>query len=118
MILNHIDLSVADVPQSRDFFVNNFDFNCVMDKGEMSVLKDSGGFTLVLTKRQSDDPPNYPARFHIGFVLDEVKAVEEKYEQLKTAGIELSPNLMNYSGGTMFHCTAPGAITVEVSCFR
>ena len=118
MKLNHLDLSVADVPQTRDFLIEHFDFTCVTDRGEMSVLRDSDGFMLVLTKLQSDDPPNYPARFHIGFILGDIKEVEHKYEQLKNNGVELPPSFMQHGGLTMFHCSAPGEITVEVSCFQ
>lgn len=117
MKLNHLDLSVLNVPQARDFFVEHFAFICLENKSEMmSILQGSDGFVLVLDKLKSNDPPNYPGQFHIGFILENESEVENKRGELQRAGIEVPPQLRKNARGTMFYFTAPGAIMIEVSC--
>ncbi|MEP6903965.1 MAG: VOC family protein [Actinomycetota bacterium] len=117
MKLNHLDLSVSDVAQARDFFVEHFDFTCLEDKSEkMSILRGADGFVLVLDKLKSNDSPNYPAQFHIGFILNNENEVENKRAQLQRAGIEVPHQLRKNTRGTMFYFTAPGGILIEVSC--
>lgn len=36
MKLNHLDLSVSDVPQTRDFFVEHFDFTSLEARAKKS----------------------------------------------------------------------------------
>ena len=117
MKLNHLDLSVSDLARTRDFFVAHFDFICLEDKSEkMSILQGADGFILVLDKLKSTDPPNYPAQFHIGFILENEREVENKRAELQRAGIKVPPQLRKNTRGTMFYLTAPGAIMIEVSC--
>ena len=117
MKLNHLDLSVSDVARTRDFFVAHFDFICLEDKSEkMSILQGADGFVLVLDKLKITDPPNYPAQFHIGFVLENESEVENKRAELQRAGVEVPSELRKNTRGTMFYFTAPGAILIEVSC--
>lgn len=117
MKLNHLDLDISNVPQARDFFVKYFDFICLTDNSDkMSILQGSDGFVLVSTKIKSSNASNTATQFHIGFILDEVIEVEEKYQQLKDSGIELPLSLIKNKRGTMFYFNAPGGILVEVSC--
>ncbi|MDQ2708128.1 MAG: VOC family protein [Actinomycetota bacterium] len=117
MKLNHLDLSVVDVSQTRDFFVEHFDFTAVEDRGgEMSILEDDDGFVLVLETLRGDAPASYHGTFHIGFILGSEKAVEEKYAAMQNADIEFSYRLTRNRLGTRFYFTAPGDIVVEVSC--
>lgn len=117
MKLNHLDLSVSDVALARDFFVEHFDFTRLADKSEkMSILQGADGFVLVLDKLKTNDPPNYPAQFHIGFILDDEAEVKHKREKLRCAGIDVPHQSRKSARGTMFYFTAPGGILIEVSC--
>lgn len=117
MKLNHLDLSVENVPELRKFFIESFGFNCLADKSEkMSILTDGEGFVLVLTQLKSSDPRVYPSQFHIGFLLDTPGAVEEKYKDLAGRGIDIKHPPQKNRRGTMFYFHAPGGLLIEISC--
>ena len=50
MRLNHLNLTVPDVPRTREFFETYFGFRCVAEKGRdaLAVLVDESGFLRVL----------------------------------------------------------------------
>src|SRR5262249_37900440 len=51
MSLNHINLTVPDVPRSCVFFETYFGFRCVVERGRdaLAVLTDPSGFVLTLS---------------------------------------------------------------------
>lgn len=115
MQLNHLDLSVDNVIQSKEFFENFFEFKSVYDKQseDIAVLTNDEGFSLVLQKNQSNKP--YPDSFHIGFILDNVEKVYQTYEKLKLNYSGFNSEITKNNRGTMFYFYAPGNILVEVS---
>lgn len=48
MSLNHLNLTVPDVQQTRDFFEKYFGFRLLSDQGNLVVLSDESGFVLTL----------------------------------------------------------------------
>ena len=119
MNLNHLNLAVPDVAASRDFFVRFFGMRCTETKGDnvLSVLVDDSGFILIFSNFQKDVSPAYPRDFHIGFLLDRVEVVNELYETMTRAGVEIRPPKTAH-GSWGFYVTAPGGITVEVSSYE
>lgn len=117
MRLNHLDLSVSDVPGARDFFETFLGFRCEATKGRdaLSILRDESGFVLVLNPFREDSPTQYPADFHIGFLLETEQAVRELYERLTAAGTEIVHPLNHRRGALMFYFRAPGGVLVEIS---
>ena len=87
MRLNHLNLVVSDVQKFIDLFTLYFGFKCTETKGEniIVVLKNEDDFTLVIMS--SKDTIQYPSAFHIGFMQENIEAVDQLYEDLNTGGI-------------------------------
>ena len=65
MVLNHLNLTVPDVRQTREFFETYFGFRCVAERGRdaLAVLVDESGFVLDPEQfRQGGHRSNIPAR--------------------------------------------------------
>lgn len=119
MKLNHINLSVENVNETKDFFEKYFDFKCVDEKGDnvLAVLKGLDNFTLVLMSSSfnRDKSSEYPAAFHIGFLVDTKEEVMHQYAKLKNGNVPLENEPKNMRGIFGFYFIAPGKILVEVS---
>lgn len=142
MKLNHLDLVVRDVPASaayfRDFF--GLDLRTSATSDAIAILTDGHGFVLVLqrpnptgewreaghpdpdaaARARAADPERatrYPEGFHLGFLLDDVAAVEALQARAKAGGALVSDVIVN-GRGTMIYFTTPEGYRVEVSCQR
>jgi catechol 2,3-dioxygenase-like lactoylglutathione lyase family enzyme len=117
MHLNHLDLCVPDVRETSEFFERFFGFRCQREKGRdaLAILRDEAGFTLVVSRLRPDDPPGYPAQFHVGFLLDSEAAVQEAYERMSVDVAELVSPMRDVRGGPVFYVRAPGGVLVEIS---
>jgi catechol 2,3-dioxygenase-like lactoylglutathione lyase family enzyme len=106
MKLNHINLVVANVEKTTQFFETYFNFRCVDIKGDyiITVLKGEGDFTLVIMKSR-EGSPSYPDAFHIGFMMESTEKVTAIYQRLKAAGIvgEQEPSKIRDSFGFYFN---------------
>ena len=116
MQLNHLDLSVPDVPAAVSFFETAFGFTLLKTKGNdgMAILRGDGGVVLVLTRAAPTPSPLYPKTFHIGFLLPSEAAVWDAFQRMQTAGIELPQEPQTMRGSLLFYCQAPGGLLVEV----
>jgi catechol 2,3-dioxygenase-like lactoylglutathione lyase family enzyme len=117
MKLNHLNLSVPDVPQTSRFFEEFFGFRCEERKGRdaLAVLYEESGFALTLSNFDRKNKPEYPKGFHVGFLQETKEQVEAIYKRLEAAGYQIeAPQGMHGSWG--FYFAAPGEIQVEVSC--
>jgi lactoylglutathione lyase len=115
MRLNHLNLTVVDVPKSRDFFATYFGFKCVVEKGRdaLAVMVDDSRFVLTLNNFDKAAEVAYPGAFHIGFMQDSRAKVDEIFERLKADGFDpQSPR--EFHGAWTFYFQAPGGFTVEV----
>ncbi|MES2332520.1 MAG: VOC family protein [Bacteroidota bacterium] len=90
MKLNHINLVVTNVAEVIHLFQTCFGFSVAEIKGDniVAVLKGTDGFTLVLMV-DKDQIVAYPKAFHIGFMQDNIEAVNEMHEKLKTFGADV-----------------------------
>ena len=115
MGLNHINLTVPEVSQSRAFFEKYFGFRCVADRGRdaLSVLIDDSGFVLTLSNFEKVNKVEYPGAFHIGFMQDSSERVDEIYRRLKADGYEAEPP-REFHGAWTFYLKAPGGFLLEV----
>jgi len=118
MKLNHLDLLVPDVHAAVDFFERHFDFEMCSNRASpaIAILSDRAGFTLVLQRKKRESEA-YPEGFHIGFIVDDDETVRSAHARMVADGVASSGVIQN-GRGVMFYCTAPGDITVEVSCRR
>ena len=109
MTLNHLNLSVQDVPVARIFFETYFAFKCDDSKPNdtLSVLSGTNGFVLVLMNQRLNEKGNhsYPDAFHIGFFLDNETEVIALFDKLKAGGIALEqqPQRIRRTFGFYFH---------------
>jgi catechol 2,3-dioxygenase-like lactoylglutathione lyase family enzyme len=137
--LNHCDLVVLKVAESRAFFEKYFGFRCIVDRGDkLAVLMDGAGFALTVSSVETGAeidqfqrtgtpaleapkpgatdtkrPVEYPAGFHIGFMQDSREGVDEIYNHLKSGGVAVEPP-KEYHGAWTFFVRAPGGVFVEV----
>ncbi len=118
MHLNHLSLAVPDVTEASRFFERFFDFKCVDSKGAdvLAVLEGQDGFTLVLSHLDKEAAIIYPKDFHIGFILENQEQVQDVFEQLQGAGIDLPHPPRTMRGSFIFYCSVLDMILLEVSC--
>ena len=115
MVLNHLNLTVPDVPKSRDFFETYFGFKCVAERGRdaLAVMVDESRFVLTLNNFDKATEVTYPGAFHVGFMQDSREKVDEIFEKLKAGGLDPQPP-REFHGAWTFYFKAPGGFTVEV----
>jgi catechol 2,3-dioxygenase-like lactoylglutathione lyase family enzyme len=116
MRLNHLDLTVPDVAQSRAFFETYFGLRCIVsvsrDDQEIAVLTDESGFALTLNNFDKR-PIEYPGGFHVGFMQDSRERVDEIHARLRDDGFDVgSPR--EFHGAWTFFFRAPGSFDIEV----
>ena len=89
MKLNHVNLPVADISATRDFFEKHFGFRRIAEPTDANVvLTDNAGLVLTISNFDHADEVTYPKWFHVGFMQDSDERVEHIYNQLKSAGID------------------------------
>ena len=112
MKLNHLNLTVTDVPAAASFLTEYFGLTGEGGNAGMAVLFDDDGLVLTLMKagRAGAD---YPSTFHVGFFLASPAAVDALHARLIAGGHEAkAPERNNHAYG--FYITAPGGVLVEV----
>ena len=114
MKLNHVNLPVADVPATRDFFEKHFGFHRIAEPSKANVvMTDDAGLVLTISNFDHVDDVSYPKWFHIGFMQESDAKVDEVYGRLKTAGLQPAKPA-DLHGARTFYFTAPGGFNVEV----
>ena len=122
MRLNHLDLHVADVAKTRNFFVTHFGLRHLETRGDdgLAILQDNAGLELVISRPiaklgGADQTALGCVTYHIGFLLPSRNEVDALYARLVVANVELAAAPRAMRGGWAFYVTAPGNILVEVS---
>jgi catechol 2,3-dioxygenase-like lactoylglutathione lyase family enzyme len=119
MKLNHLNLPVEDVKESKDFFEKYFDFKCIDIKGEhaLAVLKGQDDFILVLMSETFNRNENagLPSAFHVGFLVDTKEEVLNQFQKLKSGNIVLKNEPKDMRGIFGFYFIAPGNLLIEIS---
>jgi catechol 2,3-dioxygenase-like lactoylglutathione lyase family enzyme len=111
MKLNHINLSVTDVPAAESFLKTYFGLRSSADNNEkFAVVFDDDG--LVLSLMKAGQGIQYPATFHIGFIQSTEAQVNEMNQRLKNDGFDVQPPQHRHAW--TFYVQAPGGFTVEV----
>jgi catechol 2,3-dioxygenase-like lactoylglutathione lyase family enzyme len=116
MALNHLNLTVPNVPQTRAFFETFFGFRRLPGAPQSDtfvVLVDESGFVLSLNNFNEAEEVAYPGAFHVGFRQDSREQVDAIYERLKAGGFEMKPP-HEFHGGWTIYFRAPGGFLVEV----
>ncbi len=115
MRLDHINLTVSNVTEVSSFFKKNFGFTDAFEDNNagMAVLSGDDGMHINLMKGSRI---SYPKMFHIGFDARTESKVNEIFERLKAAGLEMKPPEHTWGSWT-FHFECPGGnFMIEVAC--
>ena len=115
MRLNHLNLTVPDVAQTRAFFETYFGFRCVAEAGRdaLAVLVDESGFVFTLNNFEKATEVTYPGAFHIGFMQESREQVDAIHARLKADGFDVKTPKV-FHGAWTFYFRAPGGFLVEV----
>ena len=115
MKLNHLNLTVTDVQETRRFLEKYFALESKGGNDNITLLTDGHGMILTLTsaKLGGITEVKYPPNFHIGFAQSDAEAVNAINERLKSDGYDV-PAPSKQHGSWTFYFTAPGNFTVEV----
>ena len=109
MKLNHINLTVTDVPGTVQFLEKYFGLQSQGGDNKFAVLFDDDGLVLTLIKAGQ---VKYPNTFHIGFGQESEERVNEINQRLKDDGFDVEPP-QRFHAWT-FYVQAPGGFTIEV----
>ena len=116
MRLNHINLTVSDVPSAHAFLEDHFGFKPVAEiprSDTAAFLTDDSGLVLSLMNLQNDAEVSYPGMFHVGFMQNSRPEVDAIHQRLNDAGFKAKP-AHEFHGSYTFYVKAPGGFTVEV----
>jgi lactoylglutathione lyase len=117
MKLNHINLTVSDVPAASKFLETYFGCHSI-DGAEpddkFHVLFDDDHLVITLMMGGKVSEVKYPRTFHIGFGQESEAHVNEIYQRLKDAGFDVAPPQRAHAW--TFYAQAPGGFMVEVLC--
>ena len=115
MRLNHINLTVTDVPAAAAFLTIYFGLISHGGNAGMAVLRDTAGDDgMVLTLMKANPlKVHYPETFHVGFFVASRDDVNAVYASMRADGMQVDePSDTGHSYG--FYVTAPGGFLVEV----
>jgi len=116
MTLNHINLTVSGVPETRAFLEKHFGLRPLpgtADHKNFAVLLDDKGLVLTLISAAKGTEVKYPQSFHIGFAQESEERVNEINRRLKQDGFDVQPPGRAHGSWT-FYFQAPGGFTIEV----
>lgn len=114
MTLNHVHLAGTDVVALQRFYETWFGFRKVADHGGGMFLRDDAGFLIALDPVNA--PVKFPDWFHVGYCLDAPAKVRELHARMRSAGVTIVRDLMDFEGeAAAFYCKDPAGTTVEVS---
>jgi catechol 2,3-dioxygenase-like lactoylglutathione lyase family enzyme len=117
MKLNHLNLSVTDVPATVAFLETYFGLRSRGGNNNMAFMSDDNGMVLSLMnmKAGGESQAFYPATFHIGFIQESEERVDEINRRLTEDGFDVPPPSHQHGSWT-FYFQSPGGFTIEVLC--
>ena len=112
MKLNHVNLTVSDVPAAANFLETYFDLKSMGGNAGMMFLTDDDGFVLTLMKAGRNVIVDYPGMFNIGFFVADEATVDRINHRLREDGFDVAPPERHHAYG--FYVQAPGGFSVEL----
>jgi catechol 2,3-dioxygenase-like lactoylglutathione lyase family enzyme len=116
MKLNHLNLTVSNVPEAHRFLEKYFGlrgYQGMEPREAMSFMSDDDGMLLALFRGANGSEIKYPAGFHVGFIQDSEEQVNEINQRLRDDGYQV-PKPARLHGSWTYYFQAPGGFTVEV----
>ena len=117
MRLNHLNLTVTNVPETHQFLQKYFGMRDMGGNNNIAFLSDDNGMFLSLTSMKvgGEREVKYPVNFHVGFGQESEARVNEINQRLKDDGFNVPPPSRQHGSWT-FYFIAPGGFTIEVLC--
>ena len=119
MKLNHINLTVTDVPAAHAFLQTYFGLRPIEGTPRtdaIDILQDDDGLVLTLMRAKRHAEVVWPASFHVGFMRPSPEQVDELNRRLRDDGFN-PPAPRRFHGSWTFYFEAPGGFPVEVQSF-
>ncbi len=116
MKLNHINIPVSNVQETKQFLETFFGLECIVQKGEDTFvgMRDEAGTTLAINNFKQVEAVSYPELFHIGFFQDNRDKVDQIHKRLKEAGFEPEDPREEH-GSYTFNLKSPAGFMIEVA---
>lgn len=115
MRLNHINLSVPDIQETRKFLETYFGLR-FMDPPEndkIVVALDKNDTLIALSNFSNREEFSYPATFHVGFNLPSREEVDALHDRLVADGYKVGRRTELHVAWT-FYLHAPEGFMIEV----
>ncbi len=110
--LNHLYLCVADLDRSVGFYRRYFGFGASSEwQGEAFVIRNAAGFALAFAI--DPEPPAWPSRLHVGFILESVDVARDLLGRIRADGIPIV-EAYEEPGFVVFKVKDPDGCVVEV----
>ncbi len=107
--LNHVNLVVSDVERSAAFYERAFGMERQWKEGDFIFMTCGDSDLGLVTGR-----PISHRRFHIGFRVDERKAVDEWRLHLGRQGVDVEGDVRDYGDYYTFSCRDPDGYGIEI----
>ncbi|HYU45444.1 MAG TPA: VOC family protein [Terriglobales bacterium] len=118
MKLNHLNLTVSNVPETHRFLEKHFGLKGFAGREPneaMSFLSDDNGMVLALFRAANGAEVKYPPGFHVGFIQESEERVNQINESLRADGHHVAKPARLHGSWT-FYFKSPGGFTIEVLC--
>lgn len=121
--VHHVGLTVGDLDEARDFFVNTLGFALVGERPDYPAAFVSDGTVMLTLWRASDpekavpfDRKNVIGLHHLALNVESTAALEDMHETIKAcdgAEVEFEPQPIGSIPFNHMMCLIPGGIRLE-----
>ena len=116
MKLNHLNLTVSNVPETHRFLEKYFGLKSIAGtkpSEAVGFMSDDNGLILALFRVAKGAELKYPPGFHIGFIQESDERVDEINQRLHDDGYDV-PKPSRMHGSWTFYFNGPGGFMIEV----
>ena len=116
----HVALNVTNLEVSKAFYQTWFGMNIVWEPDAENVYMSSGVDNLALHQIPKEQIPAYqqgPGQFldHVGFVMDSPDSVDQLYERVVNADVEIVHHPKRHRDGSYsFYLADPDRIVIQI----
>ena len=116
--LRHVALNVTDLEVSKTFYRTWFGMRIVWEPDDENVYMSSGVDNLALHQIPHEKMPvGHQAQFldHLGFVMESPESVDQLYERVVQAGVEIIHHPKHHRDGSYsFYLSDPDRIVIQI----
>ena len=116
--LRHVALNVTDVEVSKTFYQTWFGMKIVWEPDAGNVYMSSGVDNLALHQIPHEKMPvDHQAQFldHLGFIMGSPEGVDQLYERVVNAGVEIIHHPKQHRDGSYsFYLADPDRIVIQI----